>query len=167
MKGQHGPFGDIIDIKRILNLDGMYKGNSYSNAQFTLNKLLDDRLWSVRGNTFITDEMMQWVADKRVEIHLNPLGCNNDLMLYQTKGIMALRIDNVQNIKIDGYINIERLHNLGEFGENMACGKYYSNKNGGHLQQVYPLQIGYNCNEVMDIVCTEGYMDNAKYQSII
>ena len=164
LKSQKGPFNDVVDIKRIVNVDGFYKGTSYSDAQYTLSKLLDDRLWTARGKTFITDEMMNWIADKRNKIHLSPLGCNNDLMLHQTKGIMAIRIDNVKNIKIDGFINIERLHNLGEFGENV-CGKYHNSDNGGHLNQVYPLQIGYTGNEVHGIsfIGSEGViMENAK-----
>jgi len=145
-----GPFNELFDIKRVVDADGTYKGTTYSNAQYLLNKLMDDRKWSVLGHTSLSEELNLWIADKRNPIHPAPLQCNSDIMMQQNKGIIGIRIDNVRNIKIDGFINIERLHNLGEFGETV-CGKYYDSNNGGHKHQIYPLQIGYTGNEVHGI----------------
>merc|ERR1712048_1127890 len=111
---------------------------------------MDERAWSVLGHTFITDEMEQWMADKRNAIHLAPLKCNSDAMNHQTKGIFGIRMDNVRNVKMEGQIHIERLHNLGAFGDNV-CGKYFNSVNGGHKYQQYPMQVGYTGNEVHGI----------------
>jgi len=149
LKLQQGPFGDLVDIKSVVGADGIYSGTAYSNAQYALNKLIDDRAWSVLGHTFITDEMNEWISDKRNSIHLQPLKCNSDAMNHQVKGITGIRIDNVHNVKVEGFINIERLHNLGNFGASQ-CGKY-KDSTGGHKYQQYPLQVGYTGNEVHGI----------------
>ena len=71
--------------------------------------------------------------------------------MHLTKGIFGIRIDNVEDIAIDGYLNIEGLHNLGQFGNSDLCGEYSSSTNGGHHNQVYPQQVGYTGNEVHGI----------------
>lgn len=78
-----------------------------------------------------------------------------------TKGVFGIRIDNVQNLKMEGDIKISGLHNLGEFGDSELCGKYFTGKNGGHHNQEYPVQIGYTGNEVHGIsfVGSSGYIE--------
>jgi len=115
-KGQRGPFNDLFDIKSVVDVSGAYNGNVYSNAQYLLNKLIDDRQWSVLGHTFIVYETEQRICDKRNAVHLQlGLKCNSDVMQHMTKGIYGMRIDNVKNVKMDGFIRLERLHNLREF----------------------------------------------------
>ncbi len=69
-KEQRGPFNDLFDIKNIIDLTGNYIGTSYSNAQYILSKLIDDKKWNILGHTFIFDETIAWISDKRNEIHL-------------------------------------------------------------------------------------------------
>merc|ERR1712048_1200561 len=79
-------------------------------------------------------------------------------MLHLSKGIFGVRIDNVLNVSIDGFLHISELHNLGEFGESELCGAYFSAQSGGHHNQQYPVQIGYTGNEVhgLTMIGSEG-----------
>lgn len=47
-------------------------------------------------------------------------------------------------------------------GESELCGPYYSKKDGGHMEQVYPLQIGYTGTEVHGIsfIGSNGVINN-------
>ena len=155
---QRRPFNDVLDMDRIIVYDNMmYKRTSYSNAQYTLSKLIPDTWWSILGHTFISKQVDKWISENKKLKHMH-FKCNADIMLHLTKGIFGIRIDNVNDIIIDGYLNIENIHNLGQFGNSKLCGKYSSSKNGGHHNQEYPQQIGYTGNEVhgITIIVSQG-----------
>eukprot|EP01084_Bolivina_argentea_P259295 437478_1 len=150
-----GPFNDLMDIMGVMEVDEdtnepYYVGTSYSNAQYAFSHLIDKTEWSLLGHTTVNEKIDKWIWNKKTKFQSN-YGCNSDLMIHLTKGIFGLRIDNVINVTIDGYINIENVHNIGEFGEMIKCGSYFSAKNGGHRNQQYPAQIGYTGNQIHGI----------------
>ena len=120
-KLNRGPFNDLLDIKRIIDDEGHYKGTTYSNAQYALNKLVPEEYWSVLGHTFLDDEINAWIehSDKILDLYAvqhdgtPSIKCNSDVMVHLTKGIFGIRIDNVDQLYVNGDIQIDNLHNLG------------------------------------------------------
>lgn len=164
-----GPFNDIMDFTRVTD-DGLettasvYIGSAYTDAQYAIHKLSED--WGVLGHSVIGSKVDSWISSGK------PMGsakvrCNGDIMLHVTKGVFGFRIDNVDNVDIDG-LEVEDLQNIGELGS-YVCGHYESTEDGGHRNQNFPLQRGYTGTEVhaLSFVGSTGKINNVHIHNII
>mmetsp|Transcript_39963 Transcript_39963/g.63972 ORF Transcript_39963/g.63972 Transcript_39963/m.63972 type:complete len:993 (+) Transcript_39963:182-3160(+) len=164
-----GPFNDIMDFTRVTN-DGLettnsvYIGSAYTDAQYAIHKLSED--WGVLGHSVVGTKVDSWISEGKT-MGSAKVRCNGDIMLHVTKGVFGLRIDNVDNVQIDG-LEIEDLQNIGELGS-YVCGHYESTDDGGHRNQNYPLQRGYTGTEVhaLSFVGATGKIDNLHIHNII
>jgi len=156
-KLNRGPFNDLLDIARITDADGHYTGTSYSNAQYALSALVPDNWWSVLGHTYLDAEVREWIASADGAIDLRGVQedgtpnvkCNSDVMVHLTKGIIGLRMDNVEGFSINENLTISSLHNLGAVGESELCAEYYASKDEN--DGPYPEGTGYTGTEVHGI----------------
>ena len=86
----------MLDIKRIVNEEGHYRGTTYSNAQYAFSQLVPENWWSVLGHVYLDKEVSEWIADKESTIDLDgvqgdgtpSVKCNSDVMVHLTKGIV-------------------------------------------------------------------------------
>ncbi len=94
-----------------------YVGTALTDALLMLNLLTDD--WGELGQSLIPEKMNSWVLGKYQWSATNDedspyLGCNVDRMGHIPKGVMAIRMDGVDDVTFDGL----EIYELQECGKN-------------------------------------------------
>ena len=116
-KVQVGPFGDVLDITKLLNDENMYKGTSLSNAQLLLSKLETGK-----GTTSIDQCIVEWAEN---ETNINEVMEENQLyyvgggdsMAHTMKGNIGYYINcgkdiSIYNSKVNN-IQTDKKHQVG------------------------------------------------------
>ena len=121
-----GPYKGVLDMTLLLNLNsfnsntfdlasdsnGNYNGNLLSNAQIALAMFgIEDR--ELEGNT-IDDEFINWSIGNGV-LENGKLVCNGDDMFHMNKGVVGIRIDRTNNVKMKN-IKVDNINNWSIFG---------------------------------------------------
>ena len=116
-KVQVGPFGDVLDITKLLNDENIYKGTSLSNAQLLLSKLQ-----TVKGTTSIPLCIVEWaengtnINEVMEENQLYHLG-GGDSMAHTMKGNIGYYTNcgkdiSIYNSKVNN-IQTDKKHQVG------------------------------------------------------
>merc|ERR1719361_1813151 len=115
--------------------------------------------WGEKGLMVIGQQFSDWAQGKHQwsleEDHLHPfLGCNGDRMTHSAKGIMAIRIDGVDDVRFDS-LHIHDLHEQSPMGSTL-CSEYWDGNmenffGTGHFLQNSPYFYGYTGNMVHGI----------------
>eukprot|EP01083_Nonionella_stella_P170654 581272_1 len=131
-----GPFGDVLDIKKMIHPDVVhlideygansngfalnrvkYIGNPLSDAQIALFLYKD---YITNGNdygfgSYLSSYFIDWALDETVSLPTCvALKCDSDIMLHTNKGIVGLRMDGIENAQIRN-IDITHLENTSPF----------------------------------------------------
>merc|ERR1712130_458513 len=110
------------------------------------------------GQSLIPEKMSSWVLGHYEWNDENDndtpyLGCNVDRMGHTPKGVMAIRMDGVEDVNIDG-LEIYNLQESSPLGSEL-CGNYSTFvklfKGGGNVFQNTPYYSGYTGNRVHGI----------------
>jgi len=110
------------------------------------------------GQSLIPEKMSSWVLGDYEWNDENDndtpyLGCNVDRMGHTPKGVMAIRMDGVEDVNIDG-LEIYNLQESSPLGSEL-CGNYSTFvklfKGGGNVFQNTPYYSGYTGNRVHGI----------------
>jgi hypothetical protein len=137
-----GPYGDAIDmITAVYDIENDDMTNSIGDFQYQGNALLDAQIaigkygkGSQRGATTVMDpdgEFIDWALNGTP---LNgELSCNQDAMRHLNKGIIGLRIEEVNNVDLNN-VEISYINNWGKKGT-YICGSYTGPDTGGHEDQ--------------------------------
>eukprot|EP01083_Nonionella_stella_P067950 180063_1 len=143
-----GPFGDVMDLRRMVGefRDGQvidlgdditqlgYVGNPLSDAQIALG-LFGEAYGVGYGIQGQNDVFLKWALDEYEGESFSTLPsctsftCNGDIMFHTAKGIMGVRIDNIDDVRIEN-IMIKKLLNKSPLAS-YACGNYSGPHDGG------------------------------------
>ena len=100
-KVQVGPFGDVFQIKNLINSDGVYKGNSLSDAQLIISKYKNN----IKNTTAnISIKIQEWALSKsNIDVYINDVNKlyyvgGGDSMSHHMKGSIGLFISAGENI---------------------------------------------------------------------
>lgn len=142
-----GPFGDVLDIRKMITDDGRYGGNPLSDAQIALalHGVDDD----AQFGSFKIDEneaFLEWALSDETFPECARFQCNGDIMFHTNKGVIALRADHIEdavfrNLKIQELINRSPLSMAGNhegdaFSGHSFCGHYSGSSDGGNPHQM-------------------------------
>ena len=125
--------GILATDKSLYNEYLRYKGNVLSDAQISI-KLYD--IFKSRINTIMED----WATEVSDGGNIDYLPecmefvCNSDVIFQTNKGIIGVRIDEIENVEISD-LTIDNLYNLSPLGSN-ACGNYSGQLDGGNPWQI-------------------------------
>ena len=146
--------GDVVDDGQdLVWADVQYVGTALTDALLMLNTLTDD--WGELGQSLIPDVMTSWVLgeqpfDDDSDANHPFLGCNVDRMGHIPKGVMAIRMDGVDDVTFDG-LEIYEVQESSDLGSEL-CGEYWSDltlfQGGGNVFQNAPYYYGYTGNRV-------------------
>jgi hypothetical protein len=153
----------------------MYKGNAVANAQAIVAKAVlagefEKSSLSVERNT-ISQETLRWVeaSPGTPESYLanflatNDFLCNGDVMGDVNKGVIGLRMDNVQVAKIDS-VSVKRVMNLGEVGTNIC---EYDSTEVSHPASRLPGYQGATTRGLLLAGCEHIKLSNIDVQTIV
>ena len=130
-----------------------YVGTALTDALILLQLLTDD--WGELGNSLVHSNMTSWTLGQFTwsdeEKEDSPyLGCNVDRMGHIPKGVMAIRMDGVEDVTFDG-LGIYNLRESSPLGSEL-CGEYWSAvtlfQGGGNVFQNEPYYYGYTGNRI-------------------
>ena len=184
-KSNNNPFGSVYvnplsapyDAKQMFfSLDRKdllyrprYKGTIMTDILFALSEFTEN--WDILQSQLIfKDQTLPWAKGEDIYA-LNDnlvIGCNNDAMMQSGKGLMAIRMDGVQDASLSD-IEIYNLFQETPLGAT-ECGEYDSFDTdaypfeGGHLSQKAPMQIGFSGNSLQGIAMNAA--DNIKLDNI-
>jgi hypothetical protein len=137
-----GTYGDAIDmLTAVYDMPNEDMTNRLDELEYQGNALLDAQValgvygvGSMRGKTLIMDpdgEFIDWALNGA---HLSgELSCNQDAMRHLNKGIIGLRIEEVNNVDLNN-VEISYINNWGKKGT-YVCGEYTGPETGGHEDQ--------------------------------
>lgn len=115
-KTMKGMFGDVMNIRSMIDdyskilLDNnelhaniKYKGNALSDAQI---------LGAITNmyNSELSDLFLQWLDEEIIPNEIMNIHCGSDIMEHKNKGVMGMRLDNIENVNITN-ITIRNLIN--------------------------------------------------------
>jgi len=119
-----GPAGDVIQVLRLKDANGKYKGNALSDSQIKMmqdklnaqnNGLNETELFLRYGSTNIPTKLLQWMTGEEsfasATANANFI-CGGDAMSHHNKGVVGLRVEFVQGVKVSN-IKMSGLHNYG------------------------------------------------------
>jgi len=124
-----------------------YIGDAYTDLTFAIEKLesswyyLNSLQVTDQGRAFVFDgdnEAFQVVFQSVTPTFQSFSGCDTDIQLHSNKGAIGLRVDGVQNLKING-LYIHDVQNMANLGANW-CGTYEGPTVGG---EDIDIQYGY------------------------
>jgi len=140
---QKGPFGDVFDLRRVID-DGFslvdehaeypaslssieYAGNPLADAQIALAVYGDT---STLFGTSLSSDLLEWaMAQSTFPSSCADFVCNGDVMFHQNKGVVGLRMDGIEDAKIEG-LTVRGLSNESPLVSS-ACGSYEGAHDGG------------------------------------
>jgi len=136
--------------------EAQYVGTALTDALLMLSALSED--WGELGQSLIPDVFISWVLDEaewgdESEMAHPYLGCNVDRMGHIPKGVMAIRMDGVDDVTFED-LEIYNLQESSPIGSEL-CGEYWSSvtlfQGGGNVFQNTPYYYGYTGNRVHGI----------------
>jgi hypothetical protein len=134
-KRQVGPAGDVLDINKITDADGLYKGNVLSDAQLIIAKAKNtDKNLSV-GTVNIEEEVVSWAETKQ---NLTTMMTDNsyyfvkggDSMGHSMKGNIGMFLSCGEKIELQN-VNIINVVNKGD-----NVGKSNNSARGGNANGI-------------------------------
>jgi len=139
-----------------------YLGDAYTDVTFAMDKLSDS--WYVLNSLYINDAMQRFVFDgdaQRMKFHG---GCGSDIQLHSSKGAIGLRIDGVQNVRLEN-VSISDIWNDADLGSSQWCGEYEAPNVGN---EDIDIQYGYSGTRAHGLVMdyAQGTLSNVNINSI-
>eukprot|EP01083_Nonionella_stella_P098198 276067_1 len=121
--------------------------------------------WYVLDHTCFDKGIIDWTLHG-IAFNIDTIhgGCNTDIQLHINKGVIGLRIDNVNGFQIND-ININNLKNTGNLGYETICGAYTQ----GNAHQDPLITPGYTGTEGYGITITQsinGILENINIQNL-
>lgn len=122
-----GPAGDIVQLFRLQDKDGYYKGTALSDAQRMMmiqkikamaTGMAPEELFARYGSTNIPNSLLAWMQGigtlANATSHLPGVvyECGGDSMGHKAKGVVALRVEFVKNVTLRN-ISVSGLYNYG------------------------------------------------------
>eukprot|EP01084_Bolivina_argentea_P298668 514715_1 len=164
-----GPVADVFDIMKVSDSwddieSANYVGTAYSDVQIVMSQF--EKSWFVLDHTCFDAGIVDWALNGQSFANTGYYGgCNTDIQLHINKGVIGLRIDNVQGFDVNN-VQIENLINTGGLGtETAICGAYTQ----GNAHQDPLITAGYTGTEGYGITITQstqGTIDGASINGI-
>ncbi|ETO36947.1 hypothetical protein RFI_00113, partial [Reticulomyxa filosa] len=126
-----GPYGDVFNMFAVFDVGReslnseysshfpwrnlTYRGHVLSDAQIALSMFGDADSEKGKAGTSVSSDLIQWVTQGTSLPTSSKLICNGDVMFHATKGVVGLRIDNVDGVFVDN-VSIKYLNNWSEMG---------------------------------------------------
>merc|ERR1712087_169616 len=142
-----GPFGDVLDLRKMAGGKAQqiidegddftslqYKGNALADAQIAL-ALFGPSYDNLDFGTVQNHHFLMWALSEYNGQSYSTLPscarfmCNGDIMLHTNKGLIGLRLDDIEDVEIDR-LSITRLSNESPISS-YACGSYEGPHDGG------------------------------------
>jgi hypothetical protein len=151
-----------------------YKGNVVSNAQAIVAKAakageFEKSPLSVKRSTISSDTLAWIEADSDAPesrlfnfMETNDFLCNGDIMFHVNKGVIGLRMDNVQHSKVN-QLSIKRVKNTGDIGTSLCK---YSTTEISHPGSHLPGYQGATTRGVLLAGCEHNELSNLDIQTI-
>jgi len=114
-----GPAGDVVQLFRTKDQNGLFQSNPLVAAQVALAKdmksqpsLSDEEKFSRYGSTYIPESVINWADDKGKLPETFSYQCHKDAMGHHNKGVVGVRLNSVNKATLDN-VTIKRLSNEG------------------------------------------------------
>ena len=166
-----GPVADVFDVMKVVDqfediATAKYVGTAYSDVQIVLSQF--EKSWYVLDHSCFDEGIMDWVQNG-VSFGESEYGyyggCNTDIQLHINKGVIGLRLDNIDTFSVNN-VQIDSLKNTGPLGtETDVCGAYTQ----GNAHQDPLITAGYTGTEGYGITITQsvnGTLSNVTIQNI-
>eukprot|EP00483_Globobulimina_turgida_P007580 UN07595 len=100
-----GPVADVFDIMKVVDqfedvASSVYIGTAFSDVQIVMSEF--EKSWYVLDHTCFDEGIMNWVMNGETFGEFGGYygGCNTDIQLHINKGVIGLRIDNIDTFII-------------------------------------------------------------------
>jgi len=119
-----GPAGDVVQVMRVMDSHQNYKGTALSDAQRRMMEnrmkaqadgMSEDDQFLRYGSTYIPPKLLDWMHGRErfsKAIAGATWECGGDSMSHVNKGVVALRVEFVNDVKLEN-ISVSGLHNYG------------------------------------------------------